>query len=433
MTDTEEIVIDYLPRFPQDILHDVLDNVRFFVLVAHRRMGKTVFIVNQIIKKALENPLPSPRYAYIAPFLKQAKLISWDYFKRFSREVPGTKINESELTVTLPNGAKIYIFGADNPDALRGTYLDGCAIDEYAQAKPGLFEEIIRPTLVDREGWCIFSGTPKGQNQFFDVYNQAKKLEAEGNTDWGCATYRADETDVIPQSELDQIKAVTAEATYNQEYLCDFSAASDNVLIPIDLVSNACSKHYSDGDVRFSSTIMGVDVARFGDDASTIIWRTGLQCYEPRVFHKIDNMTLVGEVSKLYNEMKPDALFIDAGRGEGVIDRLRQLNYPVIEVNFGGKSVNPHYANKRTEMWHGIKDWLDAGGALPQTPELKADLVTPTYDFDAQNRMRLESKDKIKERLGRSPDIADALALTFAQTVFKQDDRERVLPRKAIV
>jgi len=432
ITDTIRCIIPYKPRFPQTLVHPELDKKRFFVLVAHRRMGKTVLLVNHIIKQAILNKRPDGRYAYLAPFLRQAKLISWDYFKRFTSVIPGIKVNESELKITLPNGANIYIFGGENAEALRGTFLDGIAIDEYSQIKADVFPEIIRPTLSDRNGWCIFSGTPKGMNQFYDVYNQAQKLESEGDPHWGHALYRADETGVINPEELEQVKSVIAENTYRQEYLCDFSAASDNVLITIDQVADACKKEYIESQLLKAPTVMGIDVARFGDDSSIILWRSGLKCYEPKVFKKMDNMTLVGEIAKVYNELKPHAVFIDAGRGEGVIDRLRQLHYPVTEVNFGGKATNPHYNNKRTEMWHSIKEWIENGGSVPNVPALKSDLVTPTYDFDSANRMRLEPKDKIKERLGRSPDIADALALTFALPVYIPDDNERVMPRRAI-
>jgi hypothetical protein len=136
-------------------------------------------------------------------------------------------------------------------------------------------------------------------------------------------------------------------------------------------------------------------------------------------------MTLVGHLAELCDRIKPDAVFIDGGRGEGVIDRMRQIGYSVIEINFGGVSSNPHCCNKRTEMWVNMQKWLLSGGAISDNPELRGDLVTPTYDFDAQNRMRLESKDKIKDRIGRSTDLGDALALTFALPVVGKADRNR--------
>ncbi len=417
------IKIAYTPRFPQDLVHKELEAHRFNVFVAHRRMGKSVMFVNHTIKKALTNTLRAPRYAFIAPFLKQAKMIAWDYFKRYGMVIPGSSANESDLSLMLPNKAKITLFGADNPEAMRGTYFDGVVLDEYGQFKKGVFAEIIRPTLVDRKGWAVFGGTPKGLNEFYDIHEQALKAVATGNKEWWTGLYRADETKVIDEDELMQLKATISDRIYRQEFLCDFSAEADNVLIPIDLVSAACARVIREEELRGAPVILGVDVARFGDDRSVIVMRKGLGMYMPKVISKMDNMTLAGMVATEINKHKPDAVFIDAGRGEGVIDRLRQVGHKVQEVNFGGKPTESGmYSNKRTEMWDKMRAWLEAGGALPKLQEIKSDLTTPTYDFDAANRMRLESKEDIKERLGRSPDIADALALTFAYHVTKHVD-----------
>lgn len=411
------VTIPYKPRFPQTLIHPQLESHRFSVLVAHRRLGKSVLAINHLIKAAVQNTLVAPRYAYMAPYLKQAKLIAWDYLKRYTAPIPGVKSNESELYVELPNKARIWLFGADNPEAGRGTYWDGVVLDEYAQIKPEVFSEIIRPSLSDRNGWAVFMGTPKGQNQFFDIYNQALKRVENQDKNWWAGLYRADETNVIPSAELAQVKQVISDSAYRQEFLCDFTAAADNILIPIDLVSLAASRGFKDGELDGAVRVMGVDPARYGDDKSVIVRRQGLQMLNPLVFSKLDNMTLAGRVAQEITVFKPDAVFIDAGQGQGVIDRLRQLGYEVQEVHFGGRALNEHqFVNRRSEMWDQMREWLEQGGAIPNDSALKSDLVTPTYDFDL-DRMRLESKDKIKERLGRSPDIGDALALTFAAPV----------------
>ena len=163
---------------------------------------------------------------------------------------------------------------------------------------------------------------------------------------------------------------------------------------------------------------MGIDPARFGDDRSVILCRQGIQAFAPLVFRRLDNMTLADRAARQINIFRPDGVFVDAGCGGGVIDRLRQLGFCVTEVPFGGASLYPEqYANKRAEMWGEMRNWLKAGGALPPLPELKADLCQVCYDYDAAGRMRLEPKEKLKERCGQSPDLADALALTFAAPV----------------
>lgn len=413
------VKIPYKPRFPQDVIHPQLESHRFSVLVAHRRLGKTVLAINHMIKMASQNRLRDPRYAFIAPFLKQAKMISWDYLKRYTAPIPGIEVNASELSVKLPNNAKIFLLGGDNPDALKGTYLDGAVLDEYAQCRPELFGEVIRPTLSDRNGWCLWIGTPKGQNAFYEIYNTACKKMAENDPNWYAGLYRSDDTKIIAEDELRQLRDVLSDATFRQEFLCDFSAAADNVLITIDLATTSRHKKYTEGDVWGAPKIMGVDPARFGDDRAVIIRRQGLQAFTPKVYTKLDNMVLVGKVVEEIIDFNPDATFIDAGRGEGVIDRLRQLGYEnIFEVNFGGTAMSPGaYHDKRSEMWGLMKEWLMAGGAIPDMPEIVADLVVPTYSYDAANAVKLEANDKIKERLGKSPDIGSALALTFAMPV----------------
>lgn len=428
----------YTKRYPQNEIHDAMASHRFSVLVTHRQMGKTVLAINELIKRAMKNPLPDGRYFYIAPQLKQAKLIAWDYLKHYispfmavqagNQTRPAVVINESELKVTFKtkNAPYIRILGADNPDAIRGTYADGVVLDEYGDMKPNVFSEIIRPMLLSRHGWVLFAGTPKGQNQFYNTFQMASKNFHENpQGDWWCGLYRADKTHVIPEEELAQIKAETPTNIFRQEYLCDFTASADNVLIPIDLVVEAQKRVYGMDAMNGAPRVLGVDPARFGDDKSIIYPRQGLQAFDPLVFEKLDNMAFAARIAEKIEDFHPDAVFIDAGNGAGVIDRLRQLNYRnIVEVPFGGKPTKQgQYLNKRAELWGELRDWLKAGGALPATDtELVTDLSTPVYDFDNANRLRLESKEHIKERLGRSPDRADALALTFAAPVRPQLD-----------
>ena len=412
------IVIPYQPRPVQKQIHAALETHRFCVLVTHRQLGKTVCAVNHILKKALQNPRLHARYFYVAPFLKQAKLIAWDYLKRYTAPLPDVSINETELCVKLPGGARIWVGGADNPDALRGTYADGVVLDEYAQIKPGVFSEIIRPMLLSREGWVVFMGTPKGQNAFYELYNQAQKLAKTESAVWWCGVFRADESGVISAEELARIQAQTPATIFRQEYLCDFTASAENILIPIDDISAAIKRHYAQSELRFSPKILGVDPARFGDDRSVIFRRQGVQAFAPVVLKQVDNMTLSAHVAHEIESFRPDGVFIDAGCGGGVIDRLRQLGFTVTEVPFGGAPLKTgQYANKRAEMWGEMASWIKSVGALPDVAELKADLCQTAYDYDAAGRLRLEPKEKLKARTGKSPDLADALALTFAAPV----------------
>lgn len=406
---TQQIHTQYIPHKYQREIHQKFK--RFSVLVCHRRFGKTYLAINSLIDAAMRFAGNDGRFGYIAPFLKQAKQVSWDYLKRFALSIPGTRANESELSIDFPNGSRIRLYGSDNGEALRGLYFDGIVMDEVADMRPETWPEIVRASLSDRKGWCVFIGTPKGLNQFHDLYQHALQ-DTSGK--WYAGMYRVDETDILDPEELKMARDTMTDSQYRQEFLCDFTASVENALITIDRVSGAVNKTQTKGDIQGAARILGVDVARFGDDRSVIQRREGLVAYEPIVFQDIDNMDLAAQVARHINEWKPDAVFIDAGRGEGVIDRLRQLGYQVTEVNFGGKATNAHYANKRSEMWDGLRLWLEEGGDLPNNADLKTDLCIPTYKFDASNRLVLESKETIKKRGMRSPDLGDALALTFA-------------------
>ena len=218
-----EVVIPYKPRPEQQAEHDRL--VRFNVLVCHRRWGKTYFAINQLIRDVMSCPLQNPRGAYVAPLLKQAKAIAWDYLKHFSRAIPGTTINESELRIDYPNGARIRLFGADNPDSLRGLYHDSVVLDEVAQMSPRLWSEVIRPALSDRltaehEPRAIFIGTPQGPNLFKELYDSTPVRDG-----WQRAMHKASTSGVLPDSELKQIAKELTTREYAQEMECDFTAA----------------------------------------------------------------------------------------------------------------------------------------------------------------------------------------------------------------
>ena len=413
-----KVVIPYRPRFPQDEIHKQLETHRFCVLVAHRRLGKTVLSVNHLIKRAITDRKERGMYAYLAPFRNQAEQIAWGYLKHYTSQIPAISINEQKLSILLPNGATIRIFGADNPDALRGLYFDGVVIDEVAQIKPTLWGEVIRPALADRKGWAAFIGTPKGINLFSQIYDQALNLMSKGDPDWCAMLYSVEQTHIIDEKELAALKVEMSENEFRQEFLCDFSAAQDNGLIPIDDIRAAANKFYRESEYMGAPLIYGIDVARFGSDASVIFKRRGLVAFEPIVIRKFDNMALADRIAVEMAKEKPDAVFIDSGAGQGVIDRLRQMRFDVVEVPFGAQAIDKEqFANRRMEMWWHMAQWIKQGGAIPPDPVLQGDLGAPTYGYTPKGPKILEAKDKLKERIGRSPDLADALALTFAAPV----------------
>jgi hypothetical protein len=212
-----DIELDYKPR---DVFEDFHNREqRWAVIVAHRRCGKTVACINDLIYKALIDGKEDGRYAYLAPYYAQAKSIAFDYLMRFSEPVRANH-NVSELWVELINGARIRLFGADNADSLRGLYLDGVVLDEFADMKPSLWGAVLRPLLSDRRGWATFIGTPKGHNQFWEIYNNATKDDS-----WYVKTLRASQTGLIPQEELDDARKMQTQDQYLAEWECDFESA----------------------------------------------------------------------------------------------------------------------------------------------------------------------------------------------------------------
>lgn len=195
---------------------------RWSILVEHRRAGKTVAAVNDIIQKAVYNPRPNPRYAYIAPLYNQAKQIAWTYLKEYAGPLLA-KSSESGLFVELklPNNPRITLYGADNPDAFRGLYFDGCLLDEYGNMRPSVFTEVLLPALVDRRGWAVFMGTPNGPNHFRDLW-----YEKQGDKDWFCDLKTVLDTGVIPQEELDMMRKMMSEEEFEQEMMCSFEAST---------------------------------------------------------------------------------------------------------------------------------------------------------------------------------------------------------------
>lgn len=218
-----QIKIPYKPRDLQAEMHK--DLKRWNVLVMHRRFGKTVFAVNHMIKHALTCPLPRPRVALVAPTFTQAKRISWDYVKYYAGVIPGVTFNETELRADFPNGGRIMLLSGENPDALRGIYLDLCVFDEYGMQNPRVWGEVVRPALSDREGSAIFLGTPNGHNHFYEIMQQAKNEVSEGSDYWYWKIAKASETKLVKEEELDAARKQMTEEQYEQEYECSFTAA----------------------------------------------------------------------------------------------------------------------------------------------------------------------------------------------------------------
>lgn len=213
------MTIEYVPR--QQFLPFHNRRQRWAVLNTHRRAGKTVALVNDIIVGALQCPLRKPQLAYVGPTFTQAKRIAWQYLKDYAEPYMSKPPSESELKITLHGDRTIYCLGADNPDSLRGMYLDGGVGDEYALFRPSVFSTIIRPALSDRNGWWVFASTPRGKNLFYDEY---KRSVAQPDQYYSL-TLKASESGIIAPEELEALRKDMDPEEFAQEYECSFDAA----------------------------------------------------------------------------------------------------------------------------------------------------------------------------------------------------------------
>ncbi len=205
-----------------------------------------------------------------------------------------------------------------------------------------------------------------------------------------------------------------------------FPPGQSNALMGVEEVTAATQRTVPEREFTDEAKVIGVDVARFGDDRSVITIRQGRAVWQPAVFRNIDTQELASKVCQLIDKEKPQGVFIDAtGVGGGVVDRCRALGYPVVGVDSAAKPGDSTCLNLRMEMWAKMAEWLKGGGCLPNMPEYAAELTAPTYFFTSKNQQQLESKADLKKRGLPSPDIADSLALTFAYPVAAKSMRPR--------
>jgi hypothetical protein len=276
----EVIEIPYKPREQQLAIHELMDSKRFGVVVAHRRMGKTVSAINHLIKDAILNQKEAPRYAYIAPTYGQAKRVAWDYLVKYADPLGGTS-NISELRVDFWS-RRIQLYGSDNPEALRGQYFDGVILDEIGDQNPKIWTDIVRPALADRKGWCLFIGTPKGHNHFKELRDRAKTEDG-----WGLLEFKASETGVVDETELKAAKNEMGEDKYRQEFECSFDAAVEGSYYGQILNELEEKKHMQEiPREELSRTFTAWDLG-MGD--STSIWVAQLVGSEVRLIDYYEN------------------------------------------------------------------------------------------------------------------------------------------------
>jgi len=418
----------YHPNEFQAQFHHMRRQQAYTTLIAHRRMGKTEANLGEHLEGALTCQRRLPIFQYIAPTLKQAKLIVWDKLKFYVNRARANgltcvDISETDAKVIFKHRsdpATISLAGWEEPESLRGPYVDGLTCDEVADMPDGIWGTVLAPKLADRKGWATFTGTVKGINQLFDFYRKGipgpDKDPHFGSLYFPISVTRG-KIPWLDEEALETLRAGMTETQWRQEMECDWNASVENVLIVLDRIMGAVDRHRREHEYAFAAHVLGIDVARFGDDSSTFRRRQGLVAFPGRHFSKVDSAFLAAAACREAEEYQLDGIVVDGtgGYGAGVVDALHQMHAPcpVFEIISNAQAFDPvHYYNRRAEMWDAANKWLETG-SIPQEEKLIRDLASPTYEF-VGTKMKLESKDEIRKRLGRSPDDGDALALTFA-------------------
>lgn len=306
----------------------------------------------------------------------------------------------------------------ESPDALQGLHATNMSffIDEAFGVADSIFE-VARGALSTEGSRVLMCGNPTATTGYaFEAFHKNEYL-------WQTFTLSCAESPLVSKTYLQEMASEyggTDNDVYRVRVLGEFPKQSIAQLISRETAEKATKALVLTHQVAHAPTIIGVDVAWEGDDRSCVYLRRGLYSKMLGCYRQIDNMKLGGLINQWWDEHQADGVFIDVGWGTGVIDYLRSLGRNPTPVNFGGSALNDiEYANKRTEMWCELRNWLESGGMIEKNEELIRDLIAPEYSFQPSGRKMLEQKKMMKKRGLSSPDIGDALALTFAFPVRK--------------
>lgn len=289
-------------------------------------------------------------------------------------------------------------------------------IDESGDISPSVLRSAEQGLSKCKFGKILQAGNPTSQDGM--LYHAATQQREK----WEVLTITGDPDDPKRSPRVDiewareQISLYGRDNPWVMAYILgQFPPAGINSLLSMEEVEKAMGRHLREPEYDFNQKRLGVDVARFGDDTTCIFPRQGLASFNPVVMRNARSNEVAARVAQAISKWSAEAVFVDTtgGYGAGVEDSLLQAGISSVAVDFGGKPMDTRYFNKRSEMWFLMADWIRRGGSLPPVPGLLKELTAPTYSF-VNGKFRLEEKDQIKKRLGFSPDLADALACTFA-------------------
>ncbi len=393
--------------------------VRAFILTHEDEATKNLF---EMAQRYYDN-LPHPRPVTSAANAKELHFHKLDSGYRVG--TAGNKAVGRSSTIQLFHGSEVAFWPNASEHtagimqavpALPGTEI---ILESTANGLGGLFHEMWQAAERGESGYqAIFVPWFWSSEYREDIPHGFKLTEEESTYQ---AAYGLDmEQMAWRRSKIQDL----GHWKFKQEYPATaseaFQSSTTDPFIPAETIA-LCRKTIIEDYCR---PVLGIDPARFGDDRTAIVLRRGRKLVKVFTYSGKSLMEIAGIVAKMIKDYKPAAVFIDdVGLGGGVTDRLRELGHDVIPVNAGSRAdEDSKYHNKRAEMWGAMLDWLKEGAQIPDSDELHSDLAAPQYSYDSSSRLKLEKKEDMKKRGLRSPDLADALALTFAYPVAVHDD-----------
>jgi len=336
-------------------------------------------------------------------------MIAWRMLRELIPTELISKINESDLKLTLTNNSIIELRGCDTPDSLRGVGVSFVVVDEYASIPNAeeLWGEVLRPMLIDTHGRALFIGTPKGLNHFYTLYQKGINGES------GFKSYRFTSYDnpFLSAKEIDEMRKELPERMFQQEVLTSFLVSSQNILIKIeDVEALKGNQMFEDENISHISC----DPATVGGDECVLLAMDNTRIIEQKLLNYDDTQKIAVEIVALTNKYKSTGISIDSvGIGKGVADSVSNLvrdrDIKVLHISSGEKSDDKRFTNRRTEMWWYLWDKIkNKKVEYINDLELKRQLSSVEYKVIGEDKIALVPKKNTKSMLGRSPDRADA-------------------------
>ncbi len=305
---------------------------------------------------------------------------------------------------------------AETPEALAGVHSDNVllVIDEASGVPEKVFEAAAGSMSGHNATTLMLSNPTRSSGTFFESHNRMK-------SSWWTRQWSCEDSPLVAQEFIDEMRMRYGEASsaFRVRVLGDFPLTDDDTIIPYHLVEAAQNRDIEVADE--TTEVWGLDVSRFGSDATALCKRQGPVVTELRAWRGLDLMQTTGRVVAEYEALppsrQPTEILVDSiGLGAGIVDRLMELGLPVRGVNVAeSPSMGDTYMNLRSELWFKCKGWLeDRSCKLPKDDQLLAELTAIRYSFTSSGKMKAESKDEMRKRGLGSPDLADALCLTMA-------------------